>query len=433
MVQVHRRSSTVAYNSDTTSLNVQHSTMSPVLPFDIITVIIDIIGEGKDIDLLKELALVSHSFLHICREHLFATVELYSSSYLDESPKKAFVKLLESRLDVVKYIRKLTYRVNCTLLTYDDYDRLLSATLLNSFLRFSRLNCLAINASNMDWNALDSSLTSVLIHLMHLPTINHIDLSYIQNFPLFNLTLSVNLHRLDIFYLKLHNPLEGDSLEIIVGMIPKIREFHTSGSFQLTTKLLHAKRRDRQPAFDFTDLRRFSIRMSFNRFEDERNTIRYLLQNAKLLEELHLSVVHGTSLEGLLYPSARSLKVLDLTVSLHDKVNSVILGGICEELEALVGHNMLETLSLKVHVFFARADVFVGSTIQKVENVLVKPGWPMLRRVSLEVSIARSGAAQELCERLQSLPDKFLGHLSNLDSVAFDCSVYIARRQIHIQ
>ena len=189
MVQVHRRSSTVAYNSDTASLNVQHSTMSPVLPFDIITVIIDIIGEGGNTDLLKELALVSHSFLHICREHLFATVELNDSSYVDESPKKAFVKLLESRLDVVKYIRKLTYRVNSTHI-YNDYDRLLSAALLNSYPRFSRLNCLAINASNMDWNTLDSSLTSALIHLMHLPTINHIDLTYIQNFPLISLTLS---------------------------------------------------------------------------------------------------------------------------------------------------------------------------------------------------------------------------------------------------
>jgi hypothetical protein len=168
-------------------------------------------------------------------------------------------------------------------------------------------------------------------------------------------------------------------------------------------------------------------------YEDDRNIIRYLLQNAKLLEELHLSVAYGTSLEELLYPSlsARTLKVLDLTVPLYDEENSIILGGICEELEALAGHNMLETLSFKVHVFFARAEDFVGSTIQKVEKVLVRPGWPTLRRVSLEGSIAHSGAARELCETLQSLPDKYLVHLSNLESIAFDYSVYLARRQIH--
>ena len=105
--------------------------MSPVLPFDILTVIIDIVEENKDTDLLKELALVSHSFLHICREHLFATVELNSSSYLTESPKRAFVKLLESNPDVVKYIRKLTYIVTYGL-TPNDHDRQLSVIFLNS-------------------------------------------------------------------------------------------------------------------------------------------------------------------------------------------------------------------------------------------------------------------------------------------------------------
>ena len=39
--------------------------MSSVLPFDIIALIIDIVGENQDTNLLKELALVSHSFLQI--------------------------------------------------------------------------------------------------------------------------------------------------------------------------------------------------------------------------------------------------------------------------------------------------------------------------------------------------------------------------------
>ena len=57
---------------------------------------------------------------------------------------------------------------------------------------------------------LDSSLTSAFLQLMHLPTINHIDLSYISNFPLSSLALSVNLRRLDIFDLNRSNPLEED-------------------------------------------------------------------------------------------------------------------------------------------------------------------------------------------------------------------------------
>ena len=57
------------------TLRAQHSTMSPVLPFDIIALIVDIAVENNDTNLLKELALVSHSYHQIRSKHLFATVE----------------------------------------------------------------------------------------------------------------------------------------------------------------------------------------------------------------------------------------------------------------------------------------------------------------------------------------------------------------------
>jgi hypothetical protein len=47
-----------------------------VLPYDVIAQIIDNVGENDDMNLIKELALVSHSFNQICSKHLFATVVL---------------------------------------------------------------------------------------------------------------------------------------------------------------------------------------------------------------------------------------------------------------------------------------------------------------------------------------------------------------------
>ena len=72
--------------------------MSSVLPFDIIALIIDIVEENNDTGLLKELALVSHSFHQICSKHLFATVELHDDVFQDRiSPSmNGFVKLLRS-------------------------------------------------------------------------------------------------------------------------------------------------------------------------------------------------------------------------------------------------------------------------------------------------------------------------------------------------
>ena len=418
--------------------------MSSVLPLDIIALIIDTVGEKKDTNLLKKLALVSHPFLQLCSKHLFASVEFHDAvpMYHVASSKKGFVKLLESRPDVVKYIRKLTYKVGIISSTangkyynrfsqlpeYDDH--LLSPILPNLLRTIPRLNCLKITGSKSDWNTLESSLTSAFLHLMHLPTINHIDLSLIQNFPLSSLTQSVNLHRLDIYHLSLSNPLDEDVVQS--EMIPKIHEFHTSGSILLTTvtKLLYAKRQDGRPAFDFMDLRRLS--MSLTQFEDEQN-FRSLLQNAELLEKLHLSVGRGRNLVGLhdiLSSSARTLKVLDLTVYLYDDSIPLRLAGICEELEAMAGHNMLEALSFKVEVDGDETEDSIGPIIQKVEKVLVKPGWSALRQVSFKVSIAccqvSSEESAELCEVLQSLPDKYLCYLPKLESIAFNYSARVA-------
>jgi hypothetical protein len=417
--------------------------MSSDLPFDIIALIIDIVGENKDKNLLKELALVSHSFLQICSKHLFATVALHDADpkagakYHTTSSKKGFVKLLKSRPDVVKYIRKLVYFGSPTNPSFNNDDHLLLPILPNLLRTIPSLNCLTIIGdyrSNLDWNTLDSSLTSALLHLTHLPTVNHINLSYIQDFPLSSFIPSVNLHRLHVFYLKCFDRPEEDAfpeIDIQSEMMPKIREFRTSGSQLLTTKLLHAKGQDGRPAFNFMDLRRLST--SFYHPEDKQNT-RYLLQNAKLLEKLDLSLEGGRSIAGLhdiLSPSARTLKFLDLNVFLYDSDHPG--QELAEELEAMAGHNVLQALSFKVYVDVRNGhatEEFIGSFFQRVEKVLVEPGWSALRQVSIEVIITcwpseSREDSEKLSEELQSLPDKYLSCLPKLESVAFKYLVHV--------
>ena len=412
--------------------------MSPALPLEIITEIIDNVGENKDTNLLKELALVSQSFNQICSKHLFATIDLHDANPICRSSKKGFVKLLKSRPDIVKHIDKLSYKVRGRGMYkgYDDDDHLLSPILPNYLRTISRLSSLTINGFKSDWNTLDPSLTSALLYLMHLPTINHIDLSFIQNFPLSSLTSSANLLLLDIFYLCRSNPREEDGSQIVVKseIMPKIREFCTSESTVLTKKLLLAETQDGRPAFNFMDLRRLSI--SLMRSEDEQN-LRYLLQNAKLLEKLHLTVDLGQRLVGLrdiLFPRARTLKILDFTVSLYGETSDLLplpLAGLCDELEAMAGHNTLEALSFEVNVDGHETEKFIGCTIQNVEKVLVKPGWSALRQVSFRISIACCMASREnsakLSEALQSLPNKYLSHLSKLESVAFNFSASVVK------
>ena len=413
--------------------------MSPVLPFDIIALIIDIVGENNDTNLLKKLALVSHSFLHICYKHLFATVELHDAAPMRHvaSSKKGFVKLLENKPDVVKYIRNLTYIIEydhvlspqiSPHLNFDNDDNRLSPILPNFLRTISHLNSLKISASLMFWNDVNPSLTSALLHLMHLPTINHIDLSYIYNFPLSSLTPSVK--RLDINFLIDYFNLEleedgSTSPKFVVKLesMLKIRDFRTFDSYLTTKKLLHAKMQDGRPGFNFMDLKQLTTRTYNMRLQDERN-IRYLFQNAKSLETFQLYNGNQSlvGLHDILSLSARTLKVFDLSVSLSH--NSLALPGLREELEAMAGRNIVEAFSFEVRVDDDVTEDLVGEIFRQVEEVLVKPGWSAsaLKQVSFKVGIRPTKYSAKFSEALQSLPDKYL---PKLQSVAFNFSAYV--------
>jgi len=154
------------------------------------------------------------------------------------------------------------------------------------------------------------------------------------------------------------------------------------------------------------------------------------LPNAKSLEKLHLYVGHQSlvGLHDILSLSAGSLKDFDLSVSLYS--NPLVIAGLWEELEAMAGYNMLETLSFEVQVDGDETEDGIGSIVQKVEEVLVKPGWSALRQVSFKVEIMPTDSEEsaKLFEALQSLPDKYLSHLPKLESVAFSFSAYVSSK-----
>ena len=262
---------------------------------------------------------------------------------------------------------------------------------------------------------------------MHLPTINRIDLTFINNFPVSGLIPCVNLLRLDIFQMECVK--EGPSPVFVVQseIMPKIRELYISEAFLLMVKLLLARMQNGQPAFRFTNLRLLSI--SITRIEEKR-IFQYLLLNARCLQKLIVSTGQDQTLAGLhviLSPRARTLKILELAVFLYSRGSVRLpLGGFCEELEKMAGNNMLEVLSFEVYVGVYDREDFIGPIIQNVEKVLVKPGWSALRQVSLTVSCLEQLKPEDgakFIEALKSLPEKYLSHLSKLESVAFHYTI----------
>jgi len=135
-------------------------------------------------------------------------------------------------------------------------------------------------------------------------------------------------------------------------------------------------------------------------------------------------VFAGLSDINILSISARTLQVLNLTLYFHGS-----LAGFCDGLKGMAEHNMLGVLSFEFRLEGGETVDTVGSTLQKVENVLAKPGWSALRQVTIKIPIECSPSMEEGCkelsEALQSLPDKYLSYLSKLESVDFNFSAYV--------
>ena len=209
---------------------------------------------------------------------------------------------------------------------------------------------------------------------MHLPPINHIEISYIKKFLLSSLIPCVNLLRLDILYLG-H---DCDSFETVPSeVMPKLREFRTTGSSLLAMKLLYTKLQYGRPAFNLTNLRRLSL---FPEDFEDKSSIQYLLQRAKLLEEVRLPDELGQGIVELhdnLSPTACTLKVLHLTIPFPPYYGRVSPPTrLREELEAMAGHNVLEALNFEIEMGDSNLEDCIKAIIPKLGEVLVKGGLP---------------------------------------------------------
>ena len=60
------------------------------------------------------------------------------------------------------------------------------------------------------------------------------------------------------------------------------------------------------------------------------------------------------------------------------------LGGICDWLEAISGRNKLE--SIEIYFYVTPSDYELNDTWHRLEEVLIKSGWPELKCISISVA-----------------------------------------------
>jgi hypothetical protein len=231
--------------------------MRSIFPFEIEEIILNCLAEDDEHhSALKTCSLVCQAFLHICRKHIFESIVLNDSTYL--STTHAFNRLLSETPEIADYIRKLDYTIPVEVLVQDR------VSIQDSLKRISRLEFLKVqhhNWPNFKWN--NNPIRPALLHLLHLPTLTHFQITRMENFVISDLIPCVNLKSLDIgdfttvlAETTLHAALPEHSIqlkELLVG-------FRSSTAIMI---LCTARRPDGKPIIDFGSLSKVTV--SFER------------------------------------------------------------------------------------------------------------------------------------------------------------------------
>ena len=261
-------------------------TAPPVLPFDIIGNIIDILfnDDTKSLQYVKDFSLVCHSFLPLCRKHIFSsiTIDIGEKPLKYRNDDEALWQLLLETPDIARYVHKLKICAR-------PYEHKSKCFLEPVSPQLTGLQSLTIFNSNlwhpMLWSKLSSSSQRSLLNLMHLPTLTHLDVSRISSFPKSNLIFWANVKHLSAHDLDIlddgvassplcRKPLELQTLHISIND-PRLL-------------ILEATCSDGRPFLDLTGLEKVSI--DFSMADGPAPIIQDIFRKARRLRDVSLRI-----------------------------------------------------------------------------------------------------------------------------------------------
>ena len=222
-------------------------TVPPVLPFDVIGKIIDILfnDDTKGLQFVKKFSLICHSFLPLCRKHIFSLISIKIGGESFKQPD-AFGMLLTQNHSISRYLHKLKIciRQPDVYHLFEPTSRLLS-----------RLQSLTIsNPSCIHWNDFSVSTRNLLLNLIRIPSLTHLDV--ISSFPKSNLFNWTNVKHLSI---KAFDIEDNGNEAVYSSVTVKLWTLHISIISPISFKFLEEKCSDGRLIIDLTDLEKLSI------------------------------------------------------------------------------------------------------------------------------------------------------------------------------
>ncbi|KIM40560.1 hypothetical protein M413DRAFT_445997 [Hebeloma cylindrosporum] len=394
------------------------------LPLDVYGLILDSLAEDDEGPTIQACSLVSRAFLPLARKHFFASVVINSPFVPTDRryrSQDAFVHLLERKPELGEYVRKVDYCIEA-----DDH---IIPPILGALAKLTKVKSLAIwhhSNDKLRWRTQNWPIGAVLLHLMQLPTLSHLKLHWIENFPVSDLIRSSSLEHLEIEDIEFAaviptstSPLPRESIHL--------REYAVGPRCASATRTLSdVKRPDGFPILDFTRL--IKVTANCDREEDI-DAIRTIFIQAERLEEIDLAIDESLTYAGLaemVMPSIRTVKALKLTAMIDDPSDDP-LSGLCHELEKIsaTGCSVIESLSIEVDVS-TDSDCKRGDEWGLLDNVLTREdAWLGLKEVSLKIEVQTYGRDDEddLVHALNKLPDTQFKKLSTSETINFKFEV----------
>ncbi|KIM40568.1 hypothetical protein M413DRAFT_28379 [Hebeloma cylindrosporum] len=397
------------------------SCLTRLSPLDVYGLILDSLAEDDEGPTIQACSFVSRAFLPLARKHLFASVVI-NSPFIPMHRRSRFVHLLERKPELGEYVRKVDYCIEA-----DDH---INPPILGALAKLTKLKSLTIwhhSNNKLRWRTQNWAIRPVLLHLMQLPTLSHLKLHWIENFPVTDLIRSSSLEQLEIGDIDFAavippstSPLPRESIHL--------REY-TGGygsASAATKKLVESKRPDGLPIVDFTGLTKVTAKC---KVKEDIDVIRTIFIQAEQLEEVDLTIFEDLTYAGLaemLIPSIRTLKDLKLT-AVVDEASDDPLSGLCHELEKILarGRSVIESLSIKVEVY-TDADCKRGDEWGLLDKVLTREdAWLGLKDVSLKIEVQTYGRDDDddLVEALNKLPDAQFKKLATTEAINFKFEV----------
>ena len=222
------------------------------IPQELVGEFIDILANEGDIDSLRTLSLISHSFVVRCRQHLFASINLQGSGAnraqsLLQKVERLYQVLLRAP-EIANYTHTLSfwvYRFNAT-----------AACIISKLLlQFSMINTFILRSgtSSCNWTLIDPELRFAFSHLAYSPTLKKFTLLGLQSFPVTFFTGCTNITDLNFSYCSMtedHGSLEKSERDSIA----KLRNLTLCGHNRGVEKLICGRRQDGSPILDISHL-----------------------------------------------------------------------------------------------------------------------------------------------------------------------------------